>query len=122
MMSIETIRAMSRKAAARAAKLRQVPLMVESEDLADLEKHMTKNIPYIGDYRPRGYKMVERLFVDSSGFGAEYEPAMTQSAFFEKVRTLGAGHAYAVIEAGQFQVYVGVFCKVGEGKKVKKVH
>jgi hypothetical protein len=63
-------------------------------------------IPSLGDYRPRGWKLVKTLFVDSSGFGAPDEPALTIDQFYSKVK---AGFGYAVIEAGQFQVYVGVF-------------
>ena len=110
MFSPETIRAMSRKAARDSARAGVVPLLVEEEDLEPgvLERHL-RGVPFIGDRVPRGYRKVEDWFVDTSGWGSEDEPAMTQRAFLAKVRENGAGYAYALTEVGQFQGYVGVF-------------
>ena len=64
--------------------------------------------------KSKGYTLVENLFVDSSGFGTENEPALTRSQFertltalLEKHKTLTA----KITNAGQFQVYVGLFVK-----------
>ena len=115
MMSSAVIREMSQQAAKAAAKARKVPFMVWPEDVAAIKAgyHMgvISCFPFIGDYRPRGYKLVDTLFVDSTGFGDQYEPALTLYAFG---RTIEANFAYAIIEAGQFQVYVGKFKKMGE--------
>lgn len=67
-----------------------------------------RNIPNFGDYRPKGWKLVETYFVDSSGFGEESEPALTINEFLKKIK---AGRGYAIIEAGQFQVYIGEFVR-----------
>ena len=56
-----------------------------------------------------GYELVEKYFVDSSGFGAEDEPALTISHFLQKVK---AGYYYGITGEGQFQVYVGEFKRV----------
>ena len=48
----------------------------------------------------------DRFFVDSSGWGQEDEPALTINQFLKKIK---AGKYYAIIEAGQFQVYVGEY-------------
>jgi hypothetical protein len=74
----------------------------------------TRTIPFIGDYVPEGFYLEDSLFVDTSGFGSESEPAMTQEMFFKR---LTVGKAYAVIEAGEFQVYVGVFGVNGKEHK-----
>lgn len=65
----------------------------------------------------RGYELVEELFVDNSGFGSPDEPAYTQSQFEEKLAALlnQYGQLTAKItDAGQFQVYIGLFTKTGK--------
>ncbi len=113
MMSGAAIAELSRQAAVKAAREHKRPLIVEQDDLdacaAALAAGRVPNlgIPFIGSYRPRGYRPVgEPLFVDSSGFGAPGEPALTQAEFVRKLRV---GFAYAVVEAGQFQCYVQEF-------------
>ena len=49
--------------------------------------------------------------MDSSGFGASDEPALSFGQF-KKILKVGFG--YAIIEEGQFQVYVGEFTKVAQ--------
>jgi hypothetical protein len=66
----------------------------------------------------RGYELVKNLFVDSSGLGADDEPALTGSQFEREVTELLNEHGtlYAFItDAGQFQVYVGLFKKTSGG-------
>jgi len=65
--------------------------------------------PNIGDFRPKGWELTESYFVDSSGFGSDNEPALTVRQFLKKLQD---GFGYAIIEEGQFQVYVGEFKKV----------
>lgn len=71
----------------------------------------------------QGYTLVDELFVDSSGFGADNEPALTQSQFEKEITALlkehGRLHAF-ITGAGQFQVYVGLF-KKERLSKVKKI-
>lgn len=62
--------------------------------------------PNIGDSKPIGFKEIDRLFVDNSGFGASNEPALTTEQFLAKVK---AGLYYAIVAEGQFQIYIGVF-------------
>jgi hypothetical protein len=69
----------------------------------------------------KGYKLIDNLFVDSSGFGMPGEPAYTQSGFEKKMTELldKHGEVYTTITGqGMFQVYVGVFKKIG--KKLSK--
>lgn len=62
----------------------------------------------------KGYKLIKNLFVDNSGFGAEDEPAYTQSQFIRELTELlnEYGQLTATItDVGQFQVYVGLFIR-----------
>jgi hypothetical protein len=84
----------------------------------------------LGDHCPSGYRRVslEKLghadlhgvymgdnqgfgayFVDASGFGSPGEPALTLEQFRD---VLIPGYYYAVVEAGEFQVKVGVFERI----------
>ena len=63
-------------------------------------------IPFVGDEPIKGWREVDSLFVDSSGFGQRGEAALTVGQFIEQIKI---GFGYGVIEARQFQVYVGVF-------------
>ena len=110
MMSPAAIRNISRQAAARAARNHQTPFMMEQEDLDETER-VLRHIPFLGNYLPKGFEKVDEYFVDSSGFGEEGEPALTFRQFCAKVQQNGSGYGYAITEAGQFQVYVGVYGK-----------
>lgn len=134
MMSSEQIVALSREAARRSAREGVFPLIVTAEDLASEEAlaRRLRRVPFIGNRCPRGWKRLNAsallgsdrncvpiwhdskdrghyMQVDASGFGSEDEPSFTQRGFYEAVRKIGAGKAYATTEAGQFQVVVGVF-------------
>lgn len=70
----------------------------------------------------KGYKLIDELFVDSSGFGSEDEPALTPDNFEKKLLELLNEHGQlnaTITGAGQFQVYVGLFKK--EGVKQSKI-
>ena len=121
MMSLEAIHELSARIAIDAEQEGREPLMYPFENLN------RPRIPSIGDYVPPGWDEVgEPLFVDSSGLGLPGEPALTQVQFMEQLqyehefgftddeiegetRRYEGPFAYAVIEEGQFQVYVGRF-------------
>lgn len=118
MMSIESIRALSRKAALEAAANKREPFLLEAEDLEDLRARVEGAretngplfpFPFIGNYRPKGWKLVKRLFVDTSGFGTDNEPALSVSKL---AAALESGFGYALVEVAQFQAYLGVFRKI----------
>ena len=67
-----------------------------------------KSSPYIGEYRPLGWKQINVHFVDNSGFGSSDEPALTFEQFVSKVKQ---NHGYAIISTGQFQVHIAEFVK-----------
>lgn len=102
MYSLKMIERMNRETAKKAKGKK--PYIAK----CDNDLHTFRNCPNFGDYRPAGYKLVDSLFVDNSGFGGEGESALTASQFLLKIEK---GKGYAIIETGQFQIYVGVFEK-----------
>ena len=127
MMDPTTIRHLSDRAARKAAKEKRKPYVFWNAEEA---RTATGVIPFIGDYLPKGWERVEdengeplTYFVDSSGFGTEGEPALTRRGFIAKIEKnieAGKGYGYALIETGQFQVYVGVFKPLPEAHEGTK--
>jgi hypothetical protein len=67
----------------------------------------------------KGYELIEKFFVDSSGLGSPDEPALLAGSFLKELEKLVKtyGMVYTnIIDAGQFQVYVGVFLKSGKSQ------
>lgn len=104
MMSLESIEQLSREAGERAAIEEREPLIA----FVDKDEAVVK-CPNLGDYVPNGWKLINRLFVDKMGFGADGR-CLTVDQFIKKVKS---GLGYAIVEEGQFQLYIGVFEKVG---------
>lgn len=89
--------------------------------LATINKVYKSKLIDIETMQLKGYELVEELFVDSSGFGAPDELALTQDQFYKKLSELLTEHGelYATITGqGQFQVYVGLFRR--NGKRLTK--
>lgn len=117
MMSIEYIRALAEDRGLEAKALGLVPAVLDPNSIAFTED--LKSIPNLGTYVPEGWEEITRYFVDSSGHGAPDEPAMTFDQFRTEVRTVLAGkeilgiddrvYGWAIVEAGEFQIYVGLF-------------
>ena len=60
------------------------------------------------------------IFVDSSGFGADNEPALSIRQFkMRLVDNLQYGYGYGIYEQGQFQVYVQAY-KTPKGYKARR--
>lgn len=120
MMSIQYIRQLSDDAARKAAKLHKLPYAIFDLNEIDIVEKSGDPFPFpfLGTYVPPGYRKVEELFCDSSGFGSEDEPAMTKRALLARLRedvgAKGNPYFYAIIEVGQFQCYLGVFEKTGD--------
>lgn len=111
-MSLTQIRAESARQARKAARLQKRPYMFEEEDR---ETFPPFPFPNIGNYRPKGWTLINDFMVDKTGFGASDEPALTTD---QLLRRLKAGHGYAIIEEGQFQLVLGEF--ISETGKVKE--
>lgn len=114
MISVAAAQEMSREAAVRAAKNKEEPLYFWPEDTENddqLSKQL-RNTPYLGTYVPRGWERLEETyFVDSSGFGQPGEPALTLDQFMGYLKK-NLDVAYAIVEAGEFQVKIGTFRKL----------
>lgn len=113
MFSPETLRALSAEAAARAAAedLRPYAYWPQDEVAAPFP------FPNLGDHRPEGWTLIDTLFADKTGWGADDEPALTPDQLVARVAALNDEHrfrvGYGIIEEGQFQVVIGVFLREG---------
>jgi len=77
------------------------------------------HFPFLGDYAPAGWRKRDGddgdLFVDSSGLGEDDEAALSVSQFVAEIKRLlcttppDKRLGFAVTEAGEFQLYVGVY-------------
>jgi hypothetical protein len=107
MLSLQEIVRMNKKACEKAKKAKLLPYVMKE---GNSEKFPPFPFPDLGDYRPKGWELVGEYFVDSSGFGRDDQPALSVSQFLSKLRI---GYGYALIEQGEFQVFVGEFVKNG---------
>ena len=117
-MDIAEIEAASRKAAILAAAEKKQPYVPFDEN--EIRRgNVLKHIPNLGDYRPKGWRMINSWFCDNSGFGSENEPALTaaqvRAKMLDKYHT-DCTYGYGIIERGPFQVWLGVFKKIEKGK------
>jgi len=132
MMSVATIRELSREAAQRAEERGDVPFVFDDYDLGAMEAGNTdplRSIPNLGTLLPNGWERVDPesegrptrkvdsgvaggcgvYLVDKSGMGDPREPALTIGEFLSVPR---AGYGYAIVQEGQFQIEIGVFREV----------
>jgi hypothetical protein len=131
-MSAQLIKDVSDVAAYRAAEEGRVPLSIWG-------KRDATHIPFLGDYTPEGWRRAlwsdfyttprvgwpwredeEATFmVDTSGFGAPDEPALTIGEFQTFVTTPQRpqnDYGWAIRESGQFQIVVGAYIADPESK------
>lgn len=73
-----------------------------------LELMQVPNVSEEDNYEPKGFKLLDTVLVDNSGFGTENEPALTIGRF---LKSIIKDRAYAITGVGQFQVEIGVFEK-----------
>ncbi len=113
MLGIDYIKEINRERAQEAAAEGLEPFVYYNTD--EVRDLIPFPFAHIGDHRPEGWELVESHFVDSSGLGSPGEPALTANQFVELVEeriAANPGTGWAIIEAGQFQVYVGEFRRV----------
>ena len=121
MMDPRTIAANDRAAARKSAKDKLIPYMVHPHDLdfwrGQVEAGKLPQLPFpaLGDRHPRGYRLLAELFVDTSGFGSECEPAMTPRRLI--MEELKADLAYSIGSCGQFQAWVRVWAPPGSSAR-----
>ena len=113
MWDLDTIRHINAEAASQSREAGKIPHRLEVG--ADIDSWPPFPFPHLGDACAdvdANHRRIETLFVDSSGFGAEGEPALTVSAFQERLHALFSEHGpllLAIEDVGQFQVYVAVW-------------
>jgi hypothetical protein len=110
MYGLETINAMNDEAARKARKAKKAPVCLKS-----IEDFGVKPFPNLGDACDdfdKKFELIEDLFCDASGFGAPYEPALTQDQLKIKLGQLIDEHGpvlCAIRSVGQFQLYLAVW-------------
>lgn len=112
MMDLAYIKQMNREAAERAAEENLSPFVYWDE--SELDQSEGFPFPFIGDLDPEGWVEVETHFVDSSGYGQDDEPALSVGQFIAIIRDRIRSQTvtgWAIVEAGQFQVYVAEYHK-----------
>lgn len=126
MMSLSTMLAMRREAEVKSQRNHTKPAFWLHH-----AQRLNKKVPFIGDYRPEDFGLVDReslavpenvpawkvhdsicdapfVEVDLSGWGADYEPALTREEFLAVAR-VNPDVGWALVEVGQFQGVVGAF-------------
>ena len=116
MMSPKTIHKRNQEAKKKASEMGKKPYVVHNKEAID-EFGDSFPFPDLGDYRPEGWELIDKYFVDSTGIGGSGEPAKSVDQFKRALKSdmdEEGIFGYAVIEAGEFQVYVGKFRKLDE--------
>ena len=81
------------------------PYMLESAESAKT----LDSFPFPAMDIPEDWEESEVFFVDSSGFGSDYEPALTIDQFRDHLfdhATENPNDGYIITDEGQFQVYI----------------
>ena len=101
MYDLATIIKMEREAGRHAKRNRLKPLVARYDG-----DELIFKCPDLGNYIPKGWRVIQEFFVDNSGLGEPGEMALTCCQFISKVKE---GLGYAITQTGQFQVYIGEF-------------
>ena len=113
MMSLEVLRAVNDEIAQQAAREGLVPYIPLSADEATTPFFC----PNIGTLKPRGWRKTGHTwFVDKTGHGLDWEPALTWRQFRQRLAGYllrHPSHGFAVVEEGEFQCVVAAFMRVG---------
>ena len=104
MHSLQYIQAVNTEKTQEAKKARSKPYIAKvNGDIG------VKACPFLANYLPEGYEVINTFFVDKSGFGKEGELALTFNQFLGKVKK---GYGYGIKEEGQFQVYINEYRRI----------
>ena len=101
MLSLEYIKAQNDKATLEARGQKLEPYIAKCDSDRQVKKCWR-----LGDYIPKGWKLVNTYFVDNSGLGTNDEPALSFGQFLSKVKK---GYGYAIGDVGQFQIYINEY-------------
>ena len=111
MMSLDAIRSVNQEIAAEAAERDLVPYVPFNAD--EIDGWPPIPFPNLGYHEPDHWVKTDTTwFVDKSGRGYDWEPALTVEKFKNELRryvTKHPGHGFAITEEGPFQVYISAF-------------
>lgn len=114
MFSLETIHHLNDEIAVEAAEEGLVPYVPFDADEVDYWPPIP--FPNVGYLEPDGWEKTDQTwFVDKTGHGHTWEPALTVEQFKRELRTYigtNPGHGFAITEEGPFQVYVTAFRQI----------
>jgi len=112
-MSLQTIQRLADEQAQRAAREGRRPYV--PFDKAEIDRYPPFPFPNLGSYEPEGWEEVDRWFVDKTGHGYDWEPALSVRQLKVALRAHVREHpgdGFAIVEEGEFQLYVGVFRRI----------
>ena len=111
MMSLEAIIALNEQIAAEAAEKNLIPFVPNGE--ADVEQWPPFPFPNIGYLEPDGWEKTEASwFVDKTGVGLDWEPALSVRQFKAALADHIADNpcdGLAIVEEGEFPAVVAAF-------------
>lgn len=91
-------------------------MKITNENINDIFKANKKNHEVV---QGLGYELIEHIFCDSSGLGADDEPAKTPSQLTEHIKELlkkdNPIHVY-ITDTGQFQCYLSAYRKMSKNE------
>ena len=118
MWDLDTIIRMNAKASRGAAEANRKPLRLPvgfTWPPSDAKPPMP-SVPFLGEGQAAEFDeqfvRLDTLFVDTSGFGAEDEPALTLHQLGLRLRELSEEHGplyLGILESGPFQAHLGVW-------------
>ena len=109
MLSSEQIVSMAEDQGKKAKRHGLKPYPIKHLDVDTLQSFP---FPNIGNYKPSGWELVDYKTCDKTGWGEEYEPALTVRGLKQWIKDLQKADdnfAMAIIEEGEFQVVIGLF-------------
>jgi len=114
MMSLQAIAAVNNEIARKAAGKGLVPYV--PFNLEEIPTCTPFTFPNIGYLKPCGWrKTATSWFVDKTGHGADWEPALTWKQFRQRLAAYvlrHPDHGFAITEEGELQVVVSAFRRV----------
>lgn len=114
MKGLAEIRSDNARAAANGRARKRQPHTFFDEDEVTAFFDGPLEFPYFGSYVPAGWVLERTLFCDASGVGGSHERALTKGELERAIKhhvKCGHEYGYAIVEVGQFQIYLGLFRK-----------